>query len=127
MRTYEIIPQSQATAVEFDFLKLVSAKAREFAGNIEIANAQVSGKKHIVEIACFDFLNGVLLDLARPTALLLGLRPAWLNTMADLCESSADLNRHVSSQHSAICSEIESTLYRLALAYASDVKIMGKY
>ena len=116
MFAYTVIPQSQATAVEFEFLKLVSDKARELAGNHAIANGVVSRRFDGVYIQAGAFVASVSLD---------GLRPAWLNTMAELCQYSADSNRHVSSQFSTIRSEIESCLYYYALgtlemASASD-------
>ena len=110
---YEIIPQSQATTIEFEFLKLVSAKARDLASDHTTASQVVSGRFDTVYFLGASFLTSVSLD---------ELRPAWLNTMAELCQSSADFNRHVSSQHSVICSEIESALYYLALAMVEASK-----
>jgi len=106
MTTYEIIPQSKATSAEFEFLKFVHATSKTLVSKAGVASAMSVSNFAPLSYAIPEVFVGVSVE---------GLRPAWLNTMSDLHNLHASLERHKVSQHSTFCDEASSLLYAYAL------------
>jgi len=109
MQKYEIVALSEANPIEWEFLGYVDNLARVFASDLQIANGMVRGNVHALGNAVRKQFVKDLFDGD-------GLRPAWLNTMAELSRLTADNNCHVASQYSTIVREIENFIYGFALA-----------
>jgi hypothetical protein len=107
MKTYEIIPQSQANPAEWDFLVFTEKLARELVADHAIANGMVSGNTYLLGQAILTALDGNTFE---------GLRPAWLNTMGELCQNHADLERHLLRQYATLSDEAQSQIYYYAVA-----------
>ncbi len=106
MTTYEVIPSSQANPAEFDFIRFIETTARTLVKNHDIATGLVSRNYYPIFETITSTFEGVSLA---------GLRPAFLNTMANLCQLHADLERHKVSQYQTLCGEAEALLYSYAL------------
>ena len=107
MKTYEIIPQSQANPAEYEFLGFVVDLARELVADHAIANGMVSGNTYLLGQAILTALDGNTFE---------GLRPAWLNTMGELCKLHADGERHLLRQYATLSEEAQSQIYYYAVA-----------
>jgi hypothetical protein len=97
---YPIVGQGSASVTELEFLRWVSAKAEELAGQTFPKYGSVLGS--LVEGA----FEGVSLE---------GLRPEWVNNQMLLTGLHARLEYGKVSQWSTLCEEYENVLYGYAL------------
>ena len=113
MLKYEIIAQSQATPVEFEFLALVSKTARELASN-RMRNDYRNTVKITDLKTAFDGVS------------LAGLRPAWLNNQMELAGLVAEMDYGKVSQYATLVNEYENALYGYALVTVEEQLTAGE-
>jgi hypothetical protein len=101
---YELIPQGQATPVEWALIKTINAEALK-----------------LVKFRMNSWRNEVTWDMISEIASSLDLtdvRIGFLANQVELCRLSGEMNAHVASQASTFHSEFEGKIYAGALKLA---------
>jgi hypothetical protein len=99
---YELIPQGQATPVEWTFLRAVHAEA------LSLVKFKMDSWRNIVTPAKISEIAASL-DLT-------DVRVGFIANQVHLCRLSGEMNSHVASQASTYLSQFQSEIYAAALA-----------
>ena len=101
---YELIPQGQATPVEWDLIKTINAEA------LKLVKFRMNSWRNEVTPAMISEIVATL-DLT-------DVRIGFLANQVELCRLSGEMNAHVASQASTFHSEFEGKIYAGALKVA---------